>query len=164
MVKSGVIFAVVALVLALGFTLLTPICIPCLAIFLGLAAGYVANVFDKPRVQGQATKIGALAGLIGGVGGLIGQFIGQGINAAMVGPQGLTQIYQQLGIQIPAEMSSTYYWAGQIGLGCCIGIIALGLMAGLGALGGVLWWSTSGQKAAAAPPPPIDYNIPPTNP
>lgn len=161
MLKSGVIFAFVALFLGLGLTLISPICIPCLAIFLGLAAGYVANVFDKPTLQNKAVKAGALAGVLSGLGSLVGQIIGQGINMALVGPGGMSEIYRQLGIQVSGDMETIYY-AGQIGLGCCVGIIALGIMAGLGALGGVLWWSVAGQKAAAAQP--NYYDIPPYNP
>jgi hypothetical protein len=146
MLKSGLIFGVVALFLSAGAALLSPLCVPCcLALFLGLGAGFVAGVFDKPGDNNTATKSGALSGAIGGVGALVGQSIGAVINGALVGPEGTARILEQLGLP------SGGYWAGLFASGCCLGILDIALMAGLGALGGILWWQISGKKAAIAP-------------
>jgi hypothetical protein len=50
MVKSGLIVGAVMLLLALGTTLISPICSICVAVFAGLAAGYLANVFERPQM------------------------------------------------------------------------------------------------------------------
>lgn len=150
MLKSGFIFGVVALLLAAGASLLSPFCVPCcLALFLGLGAGFVAGVFDKPGDNGTATKSGALSGVIGGVGALVGQLIGAVINGALVGPEGAARILEQLGL--PSSGSAGGYWVGLFASGCCLGILDIALMAGLGALGGILWWQISGKKAVVAP-------------
>ena len=153
MLKSGLIFGVVALLFSAGAALLSPLCVPCLALFFGLGAGFVAGVFDKPADNGTSTKSGALSGVIGGVGALVGQLIGAVINGVLVGPEGTARIAEQLGL--PGSGSAgfgTGYWAGLFASGCCLGILDIALMAGLGALGGILWWQINGKKNAAPAP------------
>jgi hypothetical protein len=152
MLKSGLIFGAIALLLSAGAALLSPLCVPCLALFLGLGAGYVAGVFDKPADNGASTKSGALSGVISGLGALLGQLIGAAINGSMVGPERAASILQQFGL--PTGNGAGFgpgYWAGLFASGCCLGILDIALMAGLGALGGVLWWQMSGKKAVPAP-------------
>jgi hypothetical protein len=150
MLKSGLIFGVVALLFSAGAALLSPLCVPCLALFLGLGAGFVAGVFDKPADNGGATKLGAQSGVIGGVGALIGQCIGAVINGVLIGSEGAARMLEQLGIPNSGS-SASGYWVGLFASGCCLGILDIALMAGLGALGGILWWQISGKKATAAP-------------
>jgi len=152
MVKSGLIIGFVALLLTAGVVLISPLCAPCLALFLGLGAGFLAGTFDKPMDNSQSAKSGALGGVIAGVGALLGQLIGGAINGAILGPQGASEILRQLGISNGADPGS--YWAGLIGSACCFGILDLALMAGLGALGGILWWQISGKKNASFQQPP----------
>jgi hypothetical protein len=142
--KSGLIFAVVMLLLGTGFSLLSPLCVPCLSIFVGLATGYLAGVFDKPGNNGSAVKAGALAGVIGGLGALIGQIIGGVINSFVANPQTYGNMMRQFGM----EFNEAGYWAGRVASVCCGGIFDVLLMAGLGAVGGLLWWQFSGQKSA----------------
>ena len=58
MTKSGLIFGAVTL-LAAGLTgvISLQICAPCLALFLGLGAGYLAGVFDKPADNNRAARL-----------------------------------------------------------------------------------------------------------
>ncbi len=157
MVKSGLIIGAVTFILALGASLITPLCAPCVAIILGLVAGYLAGNFDKPMSQGDSAKAGAVAGVIALVLGLIGGLIAGVINAAVVGPSGNAEIMRLLGLP-PADPTSI--WIGQIGGACCIGLVNLAIGAGLGALGGILWWSTTGSKNVQ---PPIPPSYPPSN-
>ena len=151
MLKSGLIFGAIATLLSVVAALVSPLCVPCLAIFLGLGAGYLAGVFDKPIDNGGASRAGALGGLISGIGALLGQLIGAGINGAIVGPENASRIIEQLGLPNAGGDFSTSYWCGLIGGGCCLGIFDIALMAGLGALGGLLWWQISGKKALVVP-------------
>ena len=147
MLKSGLIAGGVTFVLALGFTLLSPLCVPCLAFFLGLGAGYLAGVFDKPLDNGSSAKSGAGAGAIGGVGAIIGQMVGALLNAVIVGPERAARMLEQLGLPMATPDSfGSGYWIGVIGSGCCFGLLDVALMAGLGALGGLLWWQISGKQ------------------
>lgn len=145
MVRSGLILAVVALIFSASATLISPMCTPCLAVFMGIFAGYLAGIQEKPRDEGKAAKIGAGAGAIGGVGALLGQFIGSAINAKMVGPEGAMELLNQFNIPINTDITVPY-WAGVVTSSFCFGILNVLLMAGLGALGGYLWLQMNGRK------------------
>jgi hypothetical protein len=151
MYKSGLIVGIITLLLALGTTLVFPFCVPCLALLVGLAAGYLAGVFEKPVSLDAARKNGAIAGAIGGAGALLGQIIGAVINGYLVGPQNALQILQSFGFSTSPFMTPQFYWISTIGGNCCIGLISVLLMAGMGLLGGLLWWSITGSKSATPP-------------
>ena len=148
MIKAGIIAAIVALILAIGGSLLMGICVPCISIFIGAGAGYLACHYEPAGDSGSAAKSGAIAGAIGGVGALLGQAIGAVITGATAGPEAGLDLARQLGLDVPTEMfaSDAFYWVGVIGTGCCIGIFDLLLMAGLGAVGGILWWQFKGKN------------------
>ncbi len=154
MVKSGLIFGAVMFVAALVITLFVPYCVPCVALLIGLAAGYVAGNIGKPLNQPAATKSGAIAGAIAGAGVLIGEMIGAGINGAMMGPAKVAQLLQQFGFTSGTQMGTGEYWAILLGENCVIALISVALMAGLGALGGLLWWNANKNKQVLTPPPP----------
>jgi hypothetical protein len=144
--KSGLVFGGLALVLGTASVLLSPLCLPCLAIFFGLGAGYLAGVFDKPGENRAATKLGTLAGAIGGVGALLGQLIGSAINAST----GLEKVFSWLhGLGVPISSPESVvagYYRELVGITCCAGLLDVVYMAGFGALGGLLWWQFSGKS------------------
>lgn len=142
---------VVAFVVALGGTVVTPLCTPCLAIFVGAFAGYLAGVLDKPAEKSAAVKAGALAGLLAGLGAALGQIVGAVINGASVGPEGAIQIMRQFGIYGSGGDVSTAYWTSLVISTACFAIFNLGLMAGMGALGGLLWNQFNNKPL----PPPV---------
>ena len=144
MVKAGLILGAVMLVLGIGGSLITPLCVPCIALAAGIGAGYLAGVYEKPATSGGTAKVGAIAGAIGGAGALLGQLIGGILNAVIVGPQGIADMARMLDIPVSTDPTAAYI--GFIGGGCCFGIIDIVLMAGLGALGGVLWYQLAGKK------------------
>lgn len=148
MLKSGLIIGVVMLVLSIGTTLITPLCVPCLALLAGVVAGYLAGTFDKPLASGASAQVGAGAGAIGGVGALLGHLIGGAVNFALVGPQGAAELMGELGL--PTTSDPTAYYVGAIGGPCCLGLLEVLLMAGLGALGGLLWYQITGKSVAAS--------------
>jgi hypothetical protein len=149
MIKSSLIFGIIAFVLGAGFTLLSPICVPCVAIFLGLGAGAVAGFFDKPPNSNASVKTGALSGVFSGIGAILGQLVGAGVNAAIVGPQEAQQIMNQFGLTLPTSGNfGAGYYFGVFGSACCVGLFDVLIMAGLGAVGGLLWWQISGQRRA----------------
>jgi hypothetical protein len=154
MLKSGLIVGLAALIFGFGATFITPLCAPCVALFAGLAAGYLAALFEKPIDQGGAAKPGAAAGAIAGVGGLVGNMIAAVVNILVVGPERAAQIAQQFNLPSgadPSTFASTYYLSG-IGLPFCIALFNIALMAGLGALGGILWYQIMGKKAVTITP------------
>ncbi len=160
MARSGLIFGAVSLILIFGTTLISPICAPCLGIFLGLAAGYVAGVFAKPPTSGESVRIGGFAGLIAGGLGLVGELIGGAINASTYNAAAMQEVYKILGIpttsMTPAEVL-TY----QLGGAACIGIFNVVWMAALGIAGGALWYQVVGKKQPLTVLPPQEP-IPPS--
>jgi len=149
MVKAGLILGAVMLVLGIGGSLILPICVPCLAVMAGVGAGYLAGVLDKPLTSGDSAKVGAIAGAIGGAGALFGQIIGGILNAILVDPQQMMRMMEQLGF--PMAYDPNLLFVGQIGGGVCFGLLDIILMAGLGALGGILWQQIAGKKADSPP-------------
>jgi hypothetical protein len=147
MIKAGIIAAIIALILAIGGSLLLALCVPCISIFIGVGAGYLACHYEPSGDSGSAAKTGAIAGAIGGIGALIGQATGAIINGVLVGPEAAMDFGRQLGLDVPMGGDMTAgYWVGIIGTGCCMGILDLLLMAGLGAVGGLLWWQITGKS------------------
>lgn len=145
MLESGLIIAVVTFALAAfvgGF--ITPLCVPLMSLFLGPAAGYLAGVFEKPQSSGRASRRGAWAGAIGGAGALLGHVAAALITVALVGPERAAEVKDALGMG--AEVNPSAYYLGAFGGGLCTALVDIALMAGLGALGGMLWYKMAGQK------------------
>jgi hypothetical protein len=151
MAKSGIIIAVLAFFFAVGLVLLSPLCVPCVALFFGIAAGFLAGVLTKPEPDKPSMRMGAMAGGIGGIGAFLGQCVGAAINAAIMGPQGAAQFVQNMGGSVFANQGAfaTSYWVGLIGGALCIGLIDVGLMIGFGALGYLLWSKTLKKNSTA---------------
>ena len=150
MVKSSVIVGAVTFILVLISGLLYNICClisPMLAAVLGLAAGFLCAVFDKPVSAEKAAVRGGIAGVITGavgwvaetIGATIAQYIGyQGANVQACLP-GLCQ-------EGAAPVAMTNAMLGAVFNSCFCGLILLAVMAGLGAVGAVLWMKTSAKK------------------
>jgi hypothetical protein len=147
MVKSGLIVGVATLLLALGTTLISPICSICVAVFAGLAAGYLANVFDKPRTPEGIIGRGAGAGAIAGAVAIIGQMIGAVINASTVDAAIINEMFGE------PIMTDQTLWVAQLGVGVCIGLFNVAIMAGLGAAGALIWRQMRGNTQTPNPPP-----------
>ena len=146
MIKSGMIGAAVSLILVVGLALLSPICVPCAALFLGLGVGFLAGVLDKPADGRGSAKAGAVAGVISGIGAALGQLIGAGLNSLLVGPEDAARMLQQLGVETVGSAGvGLGYWAGIVVSGLCFSFLDVALMAGMGALGGLAWMGIMGQ-------------------
>lgn len=153
MVKSGLIVGVAALLACFGAAFVSPLCTPCVALFAGLVTGYLAGRFDKPDDRRTSAKSGAGSGAIAGVGSLAGNLIAAGTNALVLGPAGPAQFAQQFGLPTgglgDASTFANIYAVSSIGLACCSGLFNIALMAGLGALGGILWHQVSDRQTTA---------------
>lgn len=146
MVKSGLVMGAVMLVLALAAgAIITPLCTPCIAIFIGLGAGYLAGVFDKPALQSDAFRKGAVAGTIAGIFGIIGQVIAALVNATLL-PQFLGRAFHQ------PNLTPQVVLLGQLGTAFCVGLFNILLLAGLGVGGAAFWYAI--QNRTQTPPPP----------
>ena len=150
MLKAGLIGAGVGFVLAIVSSLITPFCNPCLALLLGLGVGVLAGVWERPFTSGASAGEGAKAGAISAAGGLIGQMIGAVINGFIVGPEGVAEILRRFDTPVPITEQS--YWLYNLGGNCLCGLFNVALGAGLGALGGLLWYQIGGKNQPPANP------------
>jgi hypothetical protein len=160
MIKSGLIVGAAAFVLIFGNTLIHPFCAPCMGLFPGLAAGYLAGVFDKPINSGESIKKGGIAGAIAAVLGIIGGLIAAVVNTTYVNAANIESINRALGIP-NYNLSHSDILIYQIFFSVCVGIINIDCMAVLGAAGGALWYQISGKKPTGTMLPPQEP-IPPS--
>jgi hypothetical protein len=152
MLKAGLIGAGIGFVLAIVAALITPFCNPCLALVLGLGIGALAAAWERPATSGTSAGEGAKAGAIAAVGGLVGQIVGAVANGFIVGPTGAAELFDQLDIDMPVELTSQSYWIYNIGCNCLCAVVNVALGAGLGALGGLLWYQISGKNQPPTSP------------
>jgi hypothetical protein len=154
MLKSGIILGVIGFVLTIGVSIFSPLCALCIGILLGLAAGYLAGVFDRPLDSGSAAKRGAGAGALAGFLMIFGQLIAAALNAGTMQDTGLQGFNDMFGAQ-PVDAATI--WGAQIFAACCIGLLNIGILAGLGAAGGALWGSrnAAGGGSGSSPIEPI---------
>lgn len=146
MLKSGLIVgAALFLLVLISASVVSPLCALCFPVFAGLGAGYLAGYFDKPAPEG-ALRRGALAGAISGGIAIFGQFVAALINAFVLqNPQ--FNPGQLFGGQ---AIDPTVIWLAQLGGAMCIGLLNVALMAGFGALGGLLWKNSAAKQSEAA--------------
>ncbi len=139
MLKAGLIGAGVNLLLALLVTLFSPLCNPCMALFVGFGVGMLAAFWERPITQGIGAAKGAEAGAIATAGGLIGQMVGAILNGVLLGPEGAARVARALGLPAdPAIFTPEMYWTNLLAGNCCCALFGIALGAGLGALGGLL--------------------------
>lgn len=155
MIKSGLIVGGVMLLLSLGVGLVSPLCSICVAVLAGLGAGYLANVYENPAFGSGAPARGAGAGAIAGAIAILGQIIAAVINSSQIDPALFTQMFGDQGLT--DEQLQVYLTIGQYGGAFCIGLLNLALMAGLGALGGVLWRQRHNNQMNPPMTPPPAY-------
>lgn len=148
MYKSGAILGMATLVIVLGIALLSPLCTPCAVICLGLGAGYLAGWFDKPPNKGTSAKAGTIAGSIGSAGALLGIAAGSVLNALLMDMGTVAASAELFGLEINQATYASEYQAGIACYAVCLGILNIALMAGLGAVGGLLWWQTTGKSTS----------------
>lgn len=155
--KSALLIGLVAFVVVLGFyTVISPACTPCAAIILGLLAGYLACLFNKPATAEQRLKQGALAGAIAGVGAVIGSTLGGLINGLIMTSEVGQMYYVQYCSGYGITMDPTTIWTGQAVWMCILIPVNIILMAVLGLAGAAIWHKTNPVRppapaASAAP-------------
>jgi hypothetical protein len=153
MKKSALIFGLVSFLTIIGGGLfISPLCTPCIATFVGAIAGYLAGVFDKPLEKSAAVKGGALAGLLAGIGAILGQIMGAVINGVTVGPEGVADLMRRFGVNTGGADLTLTYWLTLVVSTICFGLLNIALMAGTGALGGLVWNSMNNKQT---PLPPV---------
>jgi hypothetical protein len=154
MVKSGLIIGAISLLFILGISVaIAPFCAPCIGILFGLAAGYMAGVFDKPVSSGESVRRGGSAGAIAGAIGFLGGILGGVLNSLLLNPANVASFTRLLGIY-NMNISEAQIWLSQMGFAFCIGLFDIAWMALLGVAGGALWYQISGKNQGQSVLPP----------
>jgi hypothetical protein len=161
MAKSSVIIAPITLIFV-GITALVNnyccLCSPLAAVILGLIAGGLCVYFEKPADAEKAAARGAIAGTIAGLAALVGQTIGGTIILLIVGA-GKTPVACLPGLcELASAQTSQASWViSSFFSSCFCGLMLLPIMAGLGALGGMLWFRY-GKKMKNKTPSDLGFN------
>jgi hypothetical protein len=154
--KSSIIVGFATFVFILISGLLSSICClasPFVAVLLGLAAGYLTAVFEKPADSGKAAVRGAIAGAVAGAVALAAQLIGQTVSQYIAGANQacIPGMCNEASVPISDVGIALYYFFNS----CFCGLILLPVMAGLGATGAALWTRINANKKPAPPAPPF---------
>jgi hypothetical protein len=150
MLKAGLISGGVMFVLVLfSAAVISPLCALCVPFVVGLLAGYLTGVFEKTPAT--VVNRGALAGAIAGGVGVLAQIGAAIINAAIMQDPS-RQINNLLGL--PTADPATV-WIAQLGMAMCVGLLNVGLSAGLGAGGGAIWKGSAGKVQIQPPAEPL---------
>lgn len=150
MIKAGLIGAAAGFIYIMSLTLLSPVCTVCLTPVLGLGVGYLAGWFDTPPSSDTSLVRGAVAGIITGFGVVIGQMLATVVNAILVtNSEQLPILMGELGLTQLMVTDSSQYWQATLTANSICSMFNLLLIAGLGAVGGLIWFQ---HRARAAVP------------
>jgi hypothetical protein len=146
MIRSGIIVGVLAVVVFSITGILVGLCEPIEAMIMGLAAGVLAAILDKPGNGKQASLRGGVAGLIASLFSVIGGIAGYLIRTYLVMPSDPSRSLEEqlLGIE-QAGGTTTINVSHFVSISCC-SVTDVILFAGLGALGGFVWYKVKGDS------------------
>ncbi len=132
------------------------VCVPCLALIAGAAAGWLAVQRTGVESSGTAARRGAQAGALAGVGALLGHIVGGLIGAARLGPAGaaaqLADIMRQLDMPaLPSDLNPTTFYLSAGITSLCFGLFEVALMAAVGAIAAAIAAGMGRRGGAVAP-------------
>jgi hypothetical protein len=162
--NSVLIFGFASFFLFLALTFLLACCTPCLAMLAGAGAGWLTAYWTRPGTQDDAVRVGALSGALSGLGALVGQVVGAILSARLMTPEMIDEAYDVVadlfqslgpegleGFQVPStEIVTRISIITQAGCG----LFNVAIMAGLGALAGLLYFRYRGRRSE--PPGGLD--------
>ncbi|GIK41398.1 MAG: hypothetical protein BroJett011_52310 [Chloroflexota bacterium] len=146
MLKAGLIGAVIGFIYVTSITLISPFCTLCFTPLLGIGIGYLANRFDTPPNVEASLGRGAIAGAMTGFAALLGQMLATVVNAVLVTNwTDLPTVFKDWGFaQVP---DTSEYWQTTLTANSFCSLLNLALIAGLGAVGGLIWFQRQHKKA-----------------
>jgi hypothetical protein len=144
MLKAGLIGGVIGFIYVTSITFISPFCTLCFTPLLGVGIGYLANRFDTPSHVEASLGRGAIAGAMTGFAALLGQMLAAVVNAILVTNwTELPLVFKEWGFT--PDISD--YWQTTLTANSFCSLLNLALMAGLGAVGGLIWFQRQHKKA-----------------
>jgi hypothetical protein len=146
MLKAGLIGAVIGFIYVMSITLILPFCTLCFTPLLGIGIGYLANRFDTPSNVEASLGRGAIAGAMTGCAALLGQMLAAVVYAILVTNwTQLPLLFKEWGFtDIP---DTNEYWQTTLTANSLCSLLNLAIIAGLGAVGGLIWFQRQNKKA-----------------
>jgi hypothetical protein len=175
MFKSSLIIVPITVLVILVTGLMSELCCcssPVAAVFLGLAAGVLCGVFEKPAQKSRALRRGAIAGAVAGTAALPAQVLGEIVVALALAGSGKVDI-SLFGVPAASATVDLWNWAlNALFAATLYGLISAAIMAGTGAVGSGVWFRIHGKgkpesRSAVEPPrpePSAESLKPPANP
>ena len=149
MLKAGLIGAVAGFIYVMTLTLLSPFCTLCFTPLLGLAVGYLAGWFDSPQKSEISIYRGGIAGGITGLVVMIGQMLATLVNGILVtNSEELPNLLQEFGLSQLILTDSNQYWQATLTANSVCSVFNLFIIAGLGAVGGMIWFQRRNKVLA----------------
>ena len=141
MIKAGLIGSVVGFIYVMSLTLLSPFCTLCFTPLLGIGVGYIAGWFDQSASVEAGLSRGIVAGVITSVGVVVGQMLATMVNGILVtNSEQLPILMRDIGLSNFVITNPTDYWQATFTVNSLCSIFNFGLIIGLGALGGAIWF------------------------
>ena len=146
MIKAGLLGAIVGFIYVTSITLISPFCTLCITPLLGVIVGYLAGQFDRPLKLESSLSRGGIAGGMTGCGALIGQMLAAVVNGILVTNwRELPNFVRDLGLtQFP---NTDEYWQTTLTANSFCSVLNLMLIAGLGIVGGLIWFQRQHGKS-----------------
>lgn len=145
MIKAGLLGLVIGFIYVMSITLISPFCTLCFTPLLGISVGYLANRFDHPLKFEASLGKGTIAGAMTGFGALLGQMLAAVVNGILVTNwEELPALFKEFGFtQFP---NPDEYWQTTLMANSMCSLLNLALIAGLGAVGGAIWFQRQQHK------------------
>jgi hypothetical protein len=146
MIRAGLIGAVAGFIYVMGLTLVSPFCTLCFTPLLGIGIGYLASRLDRPSQLETSLRAGGIAGGMTGLAALMGQMLATVVNGVlMTNWTDVPSLFKEVGFaQAP---TSTEYWQTTLTANSFCSLLNLAIIAGLGALGGLIWFQRQNKKS-----------------
>lgn len=151
MIKAGLLGAVFGFIYTMAITLFSPFCTVCFTPLLGLGVGYLAGWADTPASFEASLRRSAVAGGITGLAVIVGQMAATLVNGVLVtNAEQLPKMLEEFGLGQFAVIDSTQYWQTTIIANSICSVLNLVIVAGLGALGGLIWFQRHHKTASVS--------------
>lgn len=151
MLKASLIGAIIGFILMMSLSLLSPLCTLCFTPLLGIGVGYLTGWFETPSKLKISLIRGSLAGSLTGIGVVIGQMLAAVINGILVThlEQFPMLIHELRQISQLVIADARDYWKFILVINTFFSAFNLVIIAGLGAVGGLIWFERQGKKLLA---------------
>jgi hypothetical protein len=152
-IKAGVIGAVFGFIFVMSLTLLSPFCTLCLTPLLGIGVGYLSGWFDAPTEAKRSLLRGGVAGGVSGIAAVAGQMLATVVNGILVtNSEELPNVLRDMGLSEFLITDPNEYWQATLTVGTFCSAFNLLIIAGLGAVGGLIWFQRRQKHLLAAGP------------